>query len=487
MKHTTIQTLGELKQAGYTPKTMKEELRANLIKHMERGSNPFKGIIGYDETVLPDVQRAILSGHSMNLLGLRGQAKTRIARTLTELLDEWIPCVAGSELNDDPMHPISRTAHDLLETHGDLTPIRWMHRSERYVEKLATPDVSVADLIGDIDPIKAANLKLHFADERVLHYGIIPRSNRCIFVINELPDLQARIQVALFNILQEGDIQIRGFKLRMNLDIQFIFTANPEDYTNRGSIVTPLKDRIGSQILTHYPKNIAVAKKITEQEARLNPTQKDIIYVPNLAKDIIEQISFEARESEYIDAKSGVSARMTISAMENLISTAERRCLKNGLKKTSVRLSDFMGIIPAITGKIELVYEGEQEGAEVIATHLIEKAINTLFKNQFPKISKIEKQNERNAYSDLLDWFIAEGGFELYEDFDEKQYNKILDEVKPLDALIKKYAPDTIKEDVYFMKEFILWALVENKKLNKERLTEGFSFKDILGHLINKM
>jgi magnesium chelatase subunit I len=316
---------------------------------------------------------------------------------------------------------------------------------------------------------------------------MIPRANRCIFVINELPDLQARIQVALFNILQEGDVQIRGFKLRMNLDIQFIFTANPEDYTNRGSIVTPLKDRIGSQILTHYPKNIEIAKKITAQEAKINQAQSELVHIPSLAKDIIEQISFEARESEYIDAKSGISARMTISAMENLISASERRALKNGLSQTTVRLSDFMGIIPAITGKIELVYEGEQEGAEVIAIHLIEKAISSLFLKQFPKISKLEKQNEKNAYSDLLDWFIAEGGFELYDDFDDKQYKKILDDIKPLEELVKKYAPDTQNEDRYFMKEFVLWALVENKKLNKEKITEGYSFKDILGHLINKL
>ncbi len=268
MKQPEIQTLGELKQSDHTVKSMREELRNNLVRHMERGSNPFKGIVGYDETVLPDVQRAILSGHSINLLGLRGQAKTRIARTLTELLDEWTPCIAGSELNDHPLQPISRAARDLVDTHGDLTPIRWMHRSERYVEKLATPDVSVADLIGDIDPIKAANLKLAYSDERVIHFGLIPRSHRCIFVINELPDLQARIQVSLFNILQEGDIQIRGFQLRLPLDIQFIFTANPEDYTNRGSIITPLKDRIQSQIITHYPKSIALGMEITELEAR---------------------------------------------------------------------------------------------------------------------------------------------------------------------------------------------------------------------------
>ena len=487
MKIEKIKTLGDLKKQGYQSKSIKDELRDNLILKIKEGIPAFEGIHGFEETVIPEIERAILSKHNINLLGLRGQAKTKLARLMIQLLDEYIPFVAGSEINDDPLQPISRFAKDVISEKGDATPIEWLHRNERFFEKLATPDVTIADIIGDVDPIKAANLKLSYADERVIHFGMIPRANRSIFVINELPDLQARIQVALFNILQEGDIQIRGFKLRMNLDIQFIFTANPEDYTNRGSIVTPLKDRIGSQILTHYPKNIAVAKKITEQEAKINAVQTELVYVPTLAKDIIEQISFEARASEYIDSKSGVSARMTISAMENLISAAERRALKNGLSKTAVRLSDFMGIIPAITGKIELVYEGEQEGAEVIANLLIEKAISTLFKNQFPKISKLEKQNEKNAYSELLEWFIAEGGFELYEDFDEKQYKKVLDEVKPLDALMKKYAPDTSKEDVYFMKEFILWALVENKKLNKEKLTEGFSFKDILGHLINKL
>jgi len=487
MKIDKIKTLGDLKKQGYQSKSIKDELRDNLILKIKEGIPAFEGIHGFEETVIPEIERAILSKHNINLLGLRGQAKTKLARLMIQLLDEYIPFVAGSEINDDPLAPISRYAKDLISEKGDATPIEWLHRNERFFEKLATPDVTIADIIGDVDPIKAANLKLSYADERVIHFGMIPRANRSIFVINELPDLQARIQVALFNILQEGDIQIRGFKLRMNLDIQFIFTANPEDYTNRGSIVTPLKDRIGSQILTHYPKNIAVAKKITEQEAKINAVQSELVYVPNLAKDIIEQISFEARASEYIDAKSGVSARMTISAMENLISTAERRALKNGLTKTAVRLSDFMGIIPAITGKVELVYEGEQEGAEVIANLLIEKAISTLFKFQFPKISKLEKPNEKNAYSELLDWFIAEGGFELYEDFDEKQYKKVLDDVKPLDVLMKKHAPDTSKEDAYFMKEFILWALVENKKLNKEKLTEGFSFKDILGHMINKL
>ncbi|HBT09963.1 MAG TPA: magnesium chelatase, partial [Leeuwenhoekiella sp.] len=360
MSKPEIKNLGELKKSDYKSRSIKEELRANLLNNIKAGKNSFEGIHGYEHTVIPELERAILSKHNINLLGLRGQAKTRLARLMVQLLDEWIPVVEGSELNDDPLKPLSRYAQELIAEKGDDTPIVWMHREERFAEKLATPDVTVADLIGDVDPIKAANLKLSYADDRVLHFGMIPRANRCIFVINELPDLQARIQVALFNILQEGDIQIRGFKLRLPLDLQFVFTANPEDYTNRGSIVTPLKDRIGSQILTHYPENIEIARTITEQEAKRDGRNEEQVYVPSLAKDLLEQISFEARESEYIDVKSGVSARMSITAFENLLSTAERRSLMVGDDKTTVRLGDFMGMIPAITGKVELVYEGEQ-------------------------------------------------------------------------------------------------------------------------------
>src|SRR6187549_700800 len=301
-----INTIRELKEAGYKFKSIKEEIRTNLIKKLQNKEETFTGIIGYEDSVIPDVERALLSKHNILFLGLRGQAKTRMARQMTDLLDEYIPIVSGSEVNDDPFAPLSRYAKNLLEEKGDDTPIEWLHRSERYGEKLATPDVSVADLIGDIDPIKAANLKLNYADERVIHYGIIPRSNRSIFVINELPDLQARIQVALFNILEEGDIQIRGFKLRMPLDIMFIFTANPEDYTNRGSIVTPLKDRIESQIITHYPKSIETSLAITEQEAHIYADQLKLVSVSDLVKRLIEQIAFEARNNEYVDKKSGV-------------------------------------------------------------------------------------------------------------------------------------------------------------------------------------
>jgi magnesium chelatase subunit I len=487
MKIDNIKTLGELKAKGYQSKSIKDELRNNLREKIKTGKPVFEGVHGFENTVIPELERAILSRHNINLLGLRGQAKTRLARLMIELLDEYMPIVAGSEINDDPLKPISRFAKDLIEAEGDKTPIQWIHRSERFFEKLATPDVTVADLIGDVDPIKAANLKLSYADDRVIHFGMIPRANRCIFVINELPDLQARIQVALFNILQEGDIQIRGFKLRMPLDMQFVFTANPEDYTNRGSIVTPLKDRIGSQILTHYPETIKIARTITEQEAKLDQLQSDAVYVPSLAKDLLEQIVFEARESEYIDNKSGVSARLSITAFENLLSTAERRALKSGLDKTTVRLSDFMGIIPAITGKVELVYEGEQEGAAVVAQHLIGDAIHTFFPAYFPKIEKLEKQDEKTAYSDLIEWFFAESGFELLDDASDEEYKTILDSIVPLSILIKKYQPELIKEDVYFMKEFVLWALVEYDKLSKDRISQGYQFSDIYGNYINKL
>jgi len=488
MKTTTITTLGALKEIGYQSKSIKDELRDNLLKKMMNKENVFHGVNGYGDTVIPELERAILSRHNINLLGLRGQAKTRLARLMLNLLDEYVPVVKGSEINDDPLHPISRYAIELIKKDKDGTAIEWLHRNDRFSEKLATPDVTVADIIGDVDPIKAANLKLSYADDRVIHYGMIPRANRCIFVINELPDLQARIQVALFNILQEGDIQIRGFKLRLPLDIQFVFTANPEDYTNRGSIVTPLKDSIGSQILTHYPLDIETARTITHQEANILKKQKDNIAVPDLAKDLLEQIVFEARESEYVDAKSGISARLSISAYENLISTAERRSLLNNEDKTVVRLSDFMGVIPAITGKIELVYEGEQEGASQVAQNLIGEAIKHLFVEFFPKIEKLQKQSEESPYDDLISWFFNQKeGFELLDELRDKEYKAKLDAIVPLDDLIGQYQPNLVATESYFVKEFILWALVEFKQLSKYRFTEGIQFKDPYGSFINDL
>lgn len=487
MKIENIKTVGELKQSGYVSRSIKDELRDNLRIKIKSGKPVFEGVHGFENTVIPELERAILSRHNINLLGLRGQAKTRLARKMIELLDEYMPIVDGSEINDDPLNPISRFAKDLIDEKGDATPIKWIHRRERFSEKLATPDVTVADLIGDVDPIKAANLKLSYADDRVIHFGMIPRANRCIFVINELPDLQARIQVALFNILQEGDIQIRGFKVRMALDMQFVFTANPEDYTNRGSIVTPLKDRIGSQILTHYPETVAIARTITHQEAKLDLQQSETVHVPSLAKDLLEQISFEARESEYIDAKSGVSARMSITAYENLLSTAERRALLAGNDKTSVRLSDFMGIIPAITGKVELVYEGEQEGAAVVAQYLISDAIKTFFPAFFPKIEKLERDADASPYAKILEWFFAETGFELLDDASDEEYKNQLDAIKPLEDLIQKYQPEFPLEDKYFLKEFVLWGLVEFDKLSKDRVEVGYQFKDLYSSYINKL
>lgn len=473
-----MNTLGELRKSGYKPKTIKDELRDNLIHNLQNKINVFEGIYGYEETVIPEIERAILSKHNINLLGLRGQAKTRLARMMVNLLDENVPVVAGSPLNDDPLNPISQYAIDLIKEKGDDTPIEWLHRSNRYSEKLATPDVSVADLIGDIDPIKAANLKLSLADERVIHYGIIPRSNRQIFVLNELPDLQARIQVALFNMLQEGDVQIRGFKLRLPVDIQFIFTANPEDYTNRGSIVTPLKDRIGSQILTHYPSDISIAAHITQQEAKLSDVQKKKVHITDEARNLLEQISFEARKSEYVDSKSGVSARLSISALENLVSAAERRAILNNEHITNVRVMDFVGVIPSITGKVELVYEGEQEGAQIVAQHLIGQALKTRFIEHFPSPEKLKKKSDENPYKTTLDWFANGGTVDVLFQAKEDEFSKQMQAIPGLFDVVRKYTESKELRDTLFFAELLLHGLAEFGKITKSSLLKGFAFKD---------
>jgi len=479
-----IKTLGELKAAGYRPRSIKLELRENLIRKLKNKEEVFAGIWGYEETVIPDLERAILSMHHINLLGLRGQAKTRLARMMVNLLDEYIPVVEGSELNDDPLQPLSRHSRDLIAEHGDRTPITWLHRAERYTEKLATPDVSVADLIGDADPIKAATLKLPYSDERVIHYGLIPRSHRCIFVINELPDLQARIQVALFNILQEGDIQIRGFKIRLPLDIQFVFTANPEDYTNRGSIVTPLKDRIDSQIITHYPKSIEIGKKITRQEAMVKDEQSRKVQSNEIIADLIEQIAVEARSNEYVDAKSGVSARLTIAAYENLLSAAERRALLNGEKQTNVRVGDLWGVVPAITGKVELVYEGEQEGAAIVAQNLIGKAVRTQFLKYFPDPEKLKKQQkDKNPYKVITEWFGEGHTVDLLNDLSNQEYRNGLQNVRGLKELVAEYHKGQDEATRIFLMEFALHGLAEYSMLSKNQLTAGVQFKDLLGSI----
>jgi magnesium chelatase subunit I len=484
MSAPSIGTLGELKASGYQFKTIKDELRDNLIQKIKAKQDIFEGIFGYEDTVIPELERAVLSRHNILFLGLRGQAKTKMARQLVNLLDEYIPVIAGSPLNDDPMQPISNFAKKLIAEKGEATPIRWIHRSERFAEKLATPDVSVADLIGDLDPIKAANLKLSFADEQVIHYGLIPRSNRFIFVINELPDLQARLQVALFNILQEGDVQIRGFNLRIPLDVQFVFTANPEDYTNRGSIVTPLKDRIGSQILTHYPKHIEDSKKITQDQARLDSVQKKI-QVPEVLKTLVEQIAIEARTSEFVDAKSGVSARLTISAYESLVSAAELRFLTNDQPYSYARIGDLYAAIPAINGKIELVYEGEQEGPAVIAQNLISLAIRNLFVQLFPDPAKLKRKKENSDYAEIASWFAQSNVIDLLDRESDKVYTSALKVIDGLEELVSRYHPDLKGIDKVVMMEFALHGMAEHSLLSKNKLMNGVSFKDLFGSLLS--
>ncbi|MEY4279676.1 MAG: hypothetical protein RL377_1680 [Bacteroidota bacterium] len=496
---TKILTLGDLKKSGYQPKSIKDEVRDNLIASIQKKENAFEGILGYEDTVIPDVERALLSRHNILFLGLRGQAKTRMARQMVDLLDEYIPTVAGSEVNDDPLQPLSRFAVDLIAEHGDNTPIHWVHKSARYGEKLATPDVSVSDLIGDIDPIKAANLKLSFADEKVIHYGIIPRSNRGIFVINELPDLQARIQVSLFNILQEGDIQIRGFKLRMPLDILFVFTANPEDYTNRGSIVTPLKDRIESQILTHYPKSIETSLAITEQEANILPIQKEKVEVSDLVKRLIEQVSFEARTNEFVDKKSGVSARLTIAAFEAAVSSAERRAIIHNEKHTQIWISDLSGIIPAITGKIELVYEGEQEGPYEVALNLLNKSIRTLFVSYFPNPDDVKKKKPikksgasvteskqpENPYTAITKWFDAGNHLDLLLDMKDEEKIIALYKVDGLFGIVKKHFPQAAEKQAALLMEFVLHGLASYSLISKKVIDGKIEFKDLMGSMMN--
>ena len=477
-------TLGELKASGYKSKTIKQELRQHLITRIKAGEDRFPGIHGFDQTVLPELERAILSGHNILLLGLRGQAKTRIARMLVNLLDEYIPFIEGSDIHDDPLHPVSHFAREQIQQHGDKTRIGWLHRSQRYIEKLATPDVSIADLIGDVDPIKAATLKLPYSDPRVIHFGLIPRSHRSIFVINELPDLQARIQVSLFNILQESDLQIRGFTFRLPLDIQFIFTANPEDYTNRGSIITPLKDRIESQILTHYPEKIEIARKITDQEARIPKDQRESIRVPELLRNLIEKISFEARESEFIDEKSGVSARLSITALENLYATAERRMLINGHKNTVARISDLWGIIPSITGKIELVYEGEQEGPYAVALSLMEAAFKEEFLQFFPQPTE-NKDGVLQNYESLKLWFGNGNAVSIPVDSPDEEYQKALLSVPELKEMVKRYKVP--EEDANVFMELILHGLSSYEVIQKDFVDFSLSFKDVLADMWREM
>lgn len=371
------ETLGALKRSGYAtnrPKNVKDEIRRNLIARLQDGGPLFRGVLGYEDTVMPQIVNALLARHNFILLGLRGQAKSRILRALLTLLDDVMPVVAGSEVNDDPFAPISKYARTLIDEAGEDTPIAWVSRDQRYVEKLATPDVTVADIIGDVDPIKAARGGHLLSDELTIHYGMLPRANRGIFALNELPDLAGKVQVGLFNIMQEGDVQIKGYPVRLALDVLLCFTANPEDYTARGKIITPLKDRIGSEIITHYPESVELGVSITRQEAWTKRDHGVDIRVPELIEEVVERIAFEAREDKRIDKRSGVSQRMPITAMENVVSNAEQRALRNGDGEAVPRVADVYAALPAITGKIELEYEGELVGGNAIAKELIRRA-----------------------------------------------------------------------------------------------------------------
>ncbi len=489
MKLTDIKTLGGLKASGYTLLPVKDELRKNLICKLKRGDDIFPGIIGFDRTVVPQIQNAVLGRHDMILLGLRGQAKSRLIRMIPNLLDEFAPIVADSEINDNPFAPISKYARDLIAEHGDETPIAWIHRSERYGEKLATPDTSIADLIGDIDPIKAAHHRLTYADEEVIHFGIIPRTNRGVFAINELPDLQPRIQVGLLNIMEEQDIQIRGFNIRFPLDVMMVFSANPEDYTNRGNIITPLKDRIYSQIITHYPKTVEVGIEITWQEAwqqRADEGESPQVEVPYFFREIIEQVAFEARQSEYVDQKSGVSARMTRAALEDLISAAERRALINGEAETVARVSDMLHVEPAITGKVELVYEGEQEGAQNVARLLVGKAIKTIFTRYFPDPS--DKRNGREAFKDVLNWFAKGNALSLSPELSFADYAARLDRIDGLRAVVKKHVNAATPAEAASTMEFVLEALHQNSLVGKDHLSdEATTYNDIMGSMLSSL
>ena len=503
-------TLGELKKSGYKVLPVKDEMRKNLIDKMSRGEVLFPGIIGYESTVVTALMNALLAKHDILLLGLRGQAKSRILRLLPLLLDEYIPVVRGCEINDDPYKPVCHRCVELARECGDAVEIEWLHRDARYGEKLATPDVTIADLIGDIDPIKAASKRLHYSHEGAIHFGIIPRTNRGIFAINELPDLQPRIQVGLFNIMEEKDIQIRGFNIRIPLDVMIVFTANPEDYTNRGNIITPLKDRIDSQILTHYPRTLEDAIAITEQEAWIHREGKDII-IPHYFREIVEQIAFEARKSEYVDQKSGVSARMTISAIENLVSNAERRALRHADKNVMPRLCDLAQVLPGLTGKIELVFEGEQEGAIKVSRALIGRAVRDVFKKYFP--DPLQKKSTRlsapstgqagqagirigesgrgtqmaddSEYAKIIQWFESGNKIEISDDMPLDQYLKELDKVKGLRDVTKRYmkVPDEKIHELASAMEFVLDGLHQFSKIAKDEVEHITSYKDMVGSI----
>jgi len=491
-------TLGELKRSGYRSRSVKDEMRASVIERLRQRTPLFPGVIGYENTVEPQIVNALLSRHNFILLGLRGQAKTRLLRSLCQFLDEFTPAIEGCPLNSDPLQPTSHHARALVETHGDDTTIVWIHRELRYQEKLATPDVTIADLIGDIDPIKAATLKLDYSDERVIHYGIIPRTNRGIFAINELPDLQPRIQVGLLNILEEKDFQIRGFPVRMPLDVVMVFSANPEDYTNRGNIITPLRDRINSQIMTHYPLSREQGIEITAQESWLERDSGIEVSVPSFMRELVEEVAIQARRSEYVDQNSGVSARLPIALIENLVSNAERRALATGESRVVTRVCDLQNAVSAVSGKVELVLEGEQEGALNVARALLGRGVKALFSQRFPDAYKprrgrsaaAQAQNESelaaSEYRPLLEWFASGNTVMVSDDLGHAEYARRLAAVRGLRELATKYLEPRSGEEHAVAMELVLEGLHQNSMLSRERTDgAGTAYKDMLKSMLS--
>ena len=504
MKPSLPTTLAALRASGWQARPVKEELRQNLLDLLRRGENAFPGIVGYDTTVIPALQNAILARHDFILLGLRGQAKTRILRSLVNLLDDAIPAVAGCPIRDNPLAPACTACRRRLAEQGDALEIAWIPRADRYREKLATPDVSIADLIGDIDPIKAATLRLTYADEDVIHWGILPRTNRGIFAINVLPDLQPRIQVGLLNILEERDVQVRGFPLRLPLDLLLVFSANPEDYTNRGNIITPLKDRIASQILTHYPLEVKDAMAITAQEAWVERAGGVRFLIPEVFREMVEAISFAARKSEFIDQGSGVSARLSISALECLVSNLERRAAVTGEKTVWPRVCDLFAAVPAVTGKIELVHEGEQQGAVAIAKRLIGGAVGGAFAARFPhayqpsgrrggagakagaRVPKAETPDD-SPYQPIVGWFAKGNTVDLSDTQPQAEYRAQLDRVEGLRALVDRHWKPASGEDAALGMELLLEGLHQNSLIAKEDLDQRVSYKDMLKEMFQGM
>ena len=496
-------TLGELKSSGYTPRTIKEEMRTNLIRMLRSRENLFPGIIGYDSTVIPGLVNALLSRHDFILLGLRGQAKTRILRGLTRFLDEQLPIIAGTDTNDDPFAPVSRKGREMLLSMGDATPIEWLPRDARYREKLATPDVTIADLIGDIDPIKAATRRLAYADEEVIHFGIIPRTNRGIFAINELPDLPPRIQVGLLNIMEEKDIQIRGFPIRMQLDILMVYSANPEDYTNRGNIITPLKDRIDSQIITHYPQDRQAAMRITAQEAWTERKSGIELVIPDWYRELVEEVAFAARASEYVNQASGVSARMSISLMENVMSNMERRGILQQTQREYPRIGDLHAAVTAITGKVELVYEGEQQGAAIVARKIIGEAVKETFRRWFPDPTPKKKKKDRgeseegvpqssgrqepSPFQSILSWFSKGNTVETSDDISHDEYVKRLEKVTGLKEIAAKHLDLKDGNGIALGMEFVLEGLHQHSMVSKREEGTTTAYRDMLKAMFDHM